>query len=103
METNAEPHPNGNGRVELLRVSSGSAPNLVAGAIAGILRDAGRVDVQVVGAGALNQAIKAVAIARDFLAEDGIDPVCVPAFRSIKIEGKDRTAIMLAVEDRNGI
>lgn len=90
----------GNGGIELLRVASGSPPNLLAGAIAGVLRDSGRVAVQVVGAGALNQAIKAVAIARSFVAAEGIDPVLVPEFRDIKIDGAERTAILLMVEDR---
>lgn len=86
--------------VELLKVSAKSSPNAVAGAIAGILRERGHVDVQVIGAGALNQAIKAVAIARSFVLEDGIDPVCIPAFKDIDIEGEGRTAICLSVEDR---
>jgi stage V sporulation protein S len=87
--------------VELLKVSARSSPNSVAGAIAGILRERGRVDVQVIGAGALNQAVKAVAIARSFTADEGIDPVCIPAFRDIEIAGEGRTAICLTIEDRN--
>lgn len=89
--------------MELLKVSAKSSPNAVAGAIAGILRERGHVDVQVIGAGALNQAVKAIAIARSFVAEDGIDPVCVPAFKDIDIGGESRTAICLSVEDRNQI
>jgi stage V sporulation protein S len=87
--------------VELLKVSARSSPNSVAGAIAGILRERGHVDVQVIGAGALNQAVKAIAIARSFVSEDGIDPVCIPAFRDIEIGGEGRTAICLTIEDRN--
>jgi stage V sporulation protein S len=87
--------------VELLKVSARSSPNSVAGAIAGILRERGHVDVQVIGAGALNQAVKAVAIARSFTADDGIDAVCIPAFRDIDIDGQGRTAICLTIEDRN--
>ena len=94
MEQGARP-------VELLKVSARSSPNSVAGAIAGILRERGRVDVQVIGAGALNQAVKAIAIARSFVADDQIDPVCIPAFRDIEIGGEGRTAICLTIEDRN--
>lgn len=86
--------------VEVLKVSSKSNPNAVAGALAGVLRQAGAVEVQVVGAGALNQAIKAIAIARGFVAPSNIDLVCVPTFADIEIDGESRTAIRLAVEDR---
>jgi len=83
--------------VETLKVSTKSNPNSVAGALAGILREQGIVEVQTVGAGALNQAIKAVAIARGFLAPSGQDLVCVPAFADIEINGEERTAIKLLV------
>lgn len=86
--------------VEVLKVSSRSNPNSVAGALAGVLRQAGAVEVQVVGAGALNQAIKAIAIARGFVAPSNIDLVCIPTFADIVIDGEGRTAIRLAVEDR---
>jgi stage V sporulation protein S len=88
------------GKVEVLKVSSKSNPNSCAGALAGVLRQSGAVEVQVVGAGALNQAIKAVAIARGFVAGSGIDLVCVPTFADIEIDGESRTAIRLLVEDR---
>jgi stage V sporulation protein S len=84
----------------VLKVSSRSNPNAVAGAFAGVVRDEGAAEVHVVGAGALNQAIKAVAIARGFLLEQGIDLVCVPSFTEIDIDGRKRTAIRLAVESR---
>ncbi len=87
--------------VEVLKVSSKSNPNSVAGALAGVLRQSGAVEVQVVGAGALNQAIKAIAIARGFVAPSNIDLVCVPTFADIEIDGQSRTAIRLAVEDRS--
>ena len=87
--------------VEVLKVSSRSNPNSVAGALAGVVRQAGVVEVQVVGAGALNQAIKAVAIARGFVAPSNIDLVCVPTFADIEIDGQGRTAIRLTVEDRH--
>jgi stage V sporulation protein S len=88
--------------VEQLKVSTRSNPNSVAGAMAGAVRQAGAVEVQVVGAGALNQAVKAVAIARGYVAASGLDLVCVPAFAEIVIEGDRRTAIRLRVEDRAG-
>jgi stage V sporulation protein S len=86
--------------VEVLKVSSKSNPNAVAGALAGVLRQSGAVEVQVVGAGALNQAIKAIAIARGFVAPSNIDLICIPTFADIEIDGESRTAIRLAVEDR---
>lgn len=84
----------------LLKVSARSNPNSVAGAIAGIVREQGSVAVQVIGAGALNQAVKAIAIARSFLKEDGFDPVCIPTFQDIDIGGESRTAIRLMIETR---
>ena len=86
--------------METLKVSTRSNPNSVAGAVAGAIRQAGAVEVQVVGAGALNQAIKAVAIARGYVANAGIDLVCIPTFADIEIDGERRTAIRLSVEDR---
>jgi len=86
--------------METLKVSTKSNPNSVAGAMAGAVRQAGAVEVQVVGAGALNQAIKAVAIARGYVAAAGIDLVCVPTFADIVIDGERRTAIRLSIEDR---
>jgi stage V sporulation protein S len=86
--------------MEVLKVSSKSSPNSCAGAMAGVIRQDGAVEVQVVGAGALNQAIKAVAIARGYLAAGGIDLVCVPTFADIEIDGASRTAIRLLIEDR---
>ena len=87
--------------MEVLKVSSKSNPNACAGALAGVLRQDGAVEVQVVGAGALNQAIKAVAIARGFVAPSGVDLVCVPTFADIEIDGESRTAIRLLLEDRH--
>jgi stage V sporulation protein S len=85
---------------EVLKVSSRSNPNSVAGAMAGVIRSAGAVEVQVVGAGALNQAVKALAIARGYVAPSGMDLVCVPTFADIEIDGERRTAIRLCIEDR---
>ena len=76
--------------MEILKVSAKSNPNSVAGAIAGIVRKDGGVEMQVIGAGALNQAVKAVAIARGFLAPTGIDLVCRPAFVDIEIEDESK-------------
>lgn len=86
--------------MEVLKVSSKSSPNSVAGAMAGVIRHSGAVEVQVVGAGALNQAVKAIAIARGYLAPSGLDIVCVPTFADIAIDGESRTAIRLTIEDR---
>ena len=86
--------------MEVLRVSTKSNPNSVAGALAGVLREKGTAESQAVGAGALNQAVKAVAIARGFVAPSGIDLVCVPAFADIEIDGEERTAIKLIIESR---
>ncbi|MDQ3814769.1 MAG: stage V sporulation protein S [Armatimonadota bacterium] len=87
--------------METLRVSAKSKPNTVAGAIAGIIREQGCVELQTVGAGALNQAVKAIAIARGFLAPSGVELVCVPSFSDIEIDGQERTAIRLLVHPKN--
>lgn len=86
--------------MEILRVSAKSVPNSVAGAIAGVIRDYGCVELQAVGAGATNQALKSVAIARGYLAPSGIDLICIPAFANVMIDGEDRTAMKLIVETR---
>ena len=85
---------------EVLKVSARSRPSAVAGAIAGVVREAGRAEVQAIGAGATNQAVKAVAIARDYLRETGIEVICLPAFIDVTIDNEDRTAIRLVVEPR---
>ena len=84
----------------ILKVSARSKSTAVAGAIAGTVRESGRAEAQAIGAGAVNQAVKAVAIARVFLALDGIDVVCVPTFTEVEIEGLQRTAMKLIVEPR---
>ena len=86
--------------MEMLKVSSKSNPNSVAGAIANIFRERGNVEIQAVGAGALNQAIKAVAIARGFVAPTGKNLVCIPAFQDIAIDGEERTAIKFIIESK---
>ncbi len=87
-------------RSDILKVSSRSRPSAVAGAIAGVVRESGRAEVQAIGAGAANQAIKAVAIARDYLAETGINAVCLPSFIDVVIDEEDRTALRMIVEPR---
>lgn len=86
--------------MEVLKVSSQSNPKSVAGALAAVLREKGTAEVQAVGAGAVNQAIKAIAISRGFVAPNGIDLVAIPAFAEICIDGDERTAIKFIVEPR---
>ena len=86
--------------VKLLKVSSKSKPNSVAGAIAGMIRTDGRVQVQTIGAGALNQAVKGIAIARGFIAPTGQELVCIPFFKDIEVNGEIRTAMVLTIESR---
>ena len=85
---------------EILKISSKTNPNSVAGAIVGVLLEKNKVELQAVGAGAVNQAIKAIAIARGFVAPSGVDLVCIPAFAEVEVEGEDRTGIKLIVESR---
>ena len=86
--------------MEVLKVSSKSAPNSVAGAIAGVIREKKCVELQAVGASAVNQAVKAIAIASGYLAPTGVDLICKPAFVNVTIEEEDRTAIKIIVEDK---
>lgn len=86
--------------MEVLKVSSNSNPNSVAGALAGVIREHGKAEIQAIGAGAINQAVKAIAIARGFVSPSGIDLVCIPAFADIEIDGEERTAIKLIVQPR---
>jgi len=85
---------------EVLKVSADSKPKAVAGALAAVLREKGSVELQAVGAGAVNQAVKAIAITRGFVAPNGIDLVAIPAFTKVIIEGEERTAIKFLVEAR---
>jgi stage V sporulation protein S len=82
---------------EVLKVSTRSRPSAVAGAIAGVIRESGVAEVQSIGAGATNQAIKAVAIARSYLLEEGIDIVFTPSFIDVAIDEEERTAIRLLI------
>ena len=88
---------------EVLKVSTRSRPSAVAGAIAGVIRESGLAEVQSIGAGATNQAIKAVAIARSYLSEEGIDIFCVPSFIDVAIDEEERTAIKLVIHRRDKI
>ena len=86
--------------MEVLRVAASSNPNAVAGALAGVIREQGAAELQTIGAGALNQAVKAMAIARGFLAPSGIDLICRPAFTDLVVDGSERTAIRLMIEPK---
>src|SRR6266487_2076688 len=86
--------------IEILKVSATSKPVAVAGAIAGVVRSQSRVEVQAIGAGAINQAVKAIAISRGYVAAGGFDLVCIPSFIDISIDGEERTGIRLLVESR---
>ncbi len=86
--------------MDVLKVSAKSNPKSVAGALAAVLRERGTAEVQAVGAGAVNQAIKSVAIARGFVAPNGINLITIPAFTEIFIDGEERTAIRFIVEPR---
>jgi stage V sporulation protein S len=85
---------------EVLKVSTRSRPSAVAGAIAGVIRENGVAEVQSIGAGATNQAVKAIAIARSYLNEEGIDIICVPSFIDVSIDNEERTAIRMLIERR---
>jgi stage V sporulation protein S len=86
--------------MDVLKVSTKSNPNSVAGALAAIIKEKNIAEIQAVGAGAINQAVKAIAIARGFIAPSGKDIICVPAFTDIQIDGEERTAIKLIVQPR---
>lgn len=85
---------------EVLKVAADSKPKAVAGALAAVLRAKGSVELQAVGAGAVNQAVKAIAITRGFVAPNGIDLIAIPAFTKVEIEGEERTAIRFLVQAR---
>lgn len=86
--------------MELLKVSANSQPKSVAGALAAVLREHRTAEMQAIGAGAVNQAIKAIAITRGFVAPNGIDLIVIPAFSIVIIDGEERTAIKFIVEPR---
>jgi stage V sporulation protein S len=88
------------GKVDLIKVSATSRTSAVAGAIAGVIREHKYAEVQAIGASAVNQAVKALALAKGYLAEDGLDIVSMPHFVDVEIDGKIRTAIKFIVEMR---
>ncbi len=85
---------------DVIKVSAHSSVNAVAGAIANVIRETGKAELQVIGAGALNQGIKAIIIARGYVAPSGIDLICMPAFTDVSINGEERTAIRLVIESK---
>ncbi len=89
-----------NDETGLLKVAAGSRSTAVAGAIAGMVRDGRPVTLQAIGAAAVNQAVKAIGIARGYLVDDGIDIACVPSFCDLEVEGSERTALRLEVVRR---
>lgn len=86
--------------MEVLKVSSFSDPKSVAGALAAVLRENGKAEMQAIGAGAVNQAVKAIAICRGYVAPNGMDLIMIPAFTEIEIEDEKRTAIRFLVEPK---
>lgn len=87
--------------MDILKISAKSSPNSVAGAIAGLIKEEGKAEMQAIGAGAINQAVKAVAIARGFVAPTGIELVCAPAFTEVMIDNEQKTGVKFVVEPRN--
>lgn len=83
--------------MEVIKVSARSRSTAVAGAIAGVIRESRYAEVQAIGASAVNQAIKAIAIARSYLQGDGIGIACMPIFTEVDIEGLERTAVRFVV------
>lgn len=88
------------GHIDVIKVSATSRTSAVAGAIAGVMREHHHADVQAIGASAVNQAVKALALARGYLEEDGIEIICIPEFVDVEIDGKLRTAIKFVVDPR---
>ena len=86
--------------MEVLKVSSKSNPKSVAGALAAVLREENKAEIQAIGAGAVNQAIKAIAISRGYVAPNGMDLIMIPAFTEIEIDDEERTALRFVVEPR---
>jgi len=85
---------------ELIKVSAQSRSTAVAGAIAGVMREQGYAEMQAIGASAVNQAVKAIAIARGYLEQDSIDLAIVPSFTEVQIDGSERTAVRMSIYKR---
>jgi len=86
--------------METLKVSSKSEPRAVAGAIAAIMRNGETAEITGIGAGAVNQMVKSIAVARGYVAQDGFDLVCAPAFSQSIVDGNERTSMCIVVERR---
>lgn len=86
--------------MEVLKVSANSQPKSVAGAIAAIVRNQERAEIQTIGAAAINQAVKSIAIARGYVAPNGIELICIPAFSQADVDGEIKTTIKFIVESR---
>ena len=86
--------------MDILKISAKSSPNSVEGAIAGLVNENGKAEMQAIGAGAINQAVKAVAIAKGFVAPSGMDLVCSPAFTEVTIDNEDKTGIKFTIEPK---
>ena len=86
--------------MDIIKVKATSRTAAVAGAIAGVMRENKHAEVQAIGAGAVNQAVKALVLAKGYLAEDGINVVCIPEFVDVEIDTKIRTAVKLIIEPR---
>jgi len=86
--------------METLRVSAKSEPKSVAGAIAAILRNGEDVEINAIGAAAVNQVVKSIAVARGYVAPNGIELVCIPAFSQIEVDGKEKTSIKFLIQKR---
>lgn len=87
--------------MDILKISAKSSPNSIAGAIAGLVKENGKAEMQAIGAGAINQAVKAVAIARGFVAPTGVELVCTPSFTEVMIDNEEKTGIKFQVEAKN--
>jgi len=87
--------------MSVIKVSARSRTAAVAGAVAGVIRESQKAEVQAIGAGAVNQALKAIVIAKGYLAEEGVDILCDPSFVDVSIDGQERTAIRIVVEPRS--
>ena len=86
--------------MEFLKVSGQSKPKLVAGAIAAVVRSGSGVEIHAIGAAAVNQAVKSIAVARGYVAPNGIDLVCYPEFMQIELDGEEKTSIRFVIERR---
>ncbi len=84
--------------LNIIKVSARSRTAAVAGAIAGVMRESNHAEVQAIGAGAVNQAVKAIVIAKGYLAEEDVHIICIPSFVEVDIDDQERTAVRFVVE-----